>query len=92
MEYVNGKDVLPTELLEQIQNYLDGAILYIPKKDERASWGELSGSRDEVRRRNNEIVRNYRNGYTIERLTDLFCLSRSSIKKIIYSAGVSRTG
>ena len=32
LSYINGKNVLPKELLEEIQKYVEGEIIYIPKK------------------------------------------------------------
>ena len=34
MKYVNAKDVLPQELIEQLQNYVQGSYVYIPKKED----------------------------------------------------------
>ena len=86
MKYKNGRDVLPPDLLTEVQKYLCGEILYIPKKDDvKASWGQLSGLRQEVRARNIDIVNSYRNGASINDLTEDFCLSEASIRKIIYS-------
>jgi len=49
LSYVNGKDVLPPGLLEELQGYIQGELLYIPKKtEERVRWGENSGSRKEI--------------------------------------------
>ena len=35
MKYKNAVAVLPTELIEEIQKYIQGEFLYIPKKDKR---------------------------------------------------------
>ena len=44
MKYVKAIDVLPQEIIEIIQNYVDGEYLYIPRKnDNKKSWGEKSG-------------------------------------------------
>lgn len=41
MNYVKAKNVLPSELLEKIQEYAAGTYLYIPQKCEnRKNWGE----------------------------------------------------
>ena len=86
MKYKNGRDVLPPDLLVEVQKYLCGEILYIPKKDEvKASWGQLSGLRQEVRQRNVRIFDCYLKGASIASLTEDFCLSEASIKKIIYT-------
>jgi hypothetical protein len=44
MSYVNATDVLPKILIEEIQRYVDGQLLYIPRKNENSlSWGEKNG-------------------------------------------------
>lgn len=41
MGYVNADDVLPKILVEEIQKYVDGQQIYIPRKNENSlSWGE----------------------------------------------------
>lgn len=86
MNYKNGKDVLPTELLNEVQKYIQGDILYIPKSDEkRTPWGEKSGARKAIRKRNKEIIRLYKNGQEINQLTKIYNLSESSVKKIVYT-------
>ena len=85
MTYRNGKDVLPPDVLTLIQNYVRGELLYIPQsEDSKLSWGQLSGSKEIVTRRNKSIVDLYKNGATIDDLTEEFCLSESSIRKIIH--------
>ena len=87
MRYINGKDVLPPELLKEIQKYLSGELMYIPRKDEpRAAWGQKSGLREQVFKRNSKIVELYRKGKSVLDLTDEYCLSEASIRKIIYSS------
>ena len=86
MKYKNGKDVLPPELLKEVQKYLCGELLYIPRKDDsRATWGQHSGLREQVFSRNCRIVESYRTGKSVSDLTDEYCLSEASIRKIIYS-------
>ena len=86
LRYRNGKDVLPPELLDEVQKYLCGEMLYVPKKDEtKASWGQLSGSKNQVQMRNVRIVAQYKSGVSITELIHEFCLSEASIRKIIYS-------
>ncbi|MFC4807853.1 CD3324 family protein [Paenibacillus sp. GCM10023250] len=84
MAYKNGRDVLPPNLLEELQRYIQGELLYIPKPDnERAAWGEKSGSRVLIARRNEEIYRCYRDGSTVRELERRYHLSGESIRKII---------
>lgn len=84
MSYKNGKDVLPPSLLKQLQEYIQGEIIYIPKKEQkRAGWGENNGTRIIIERRNREIFRMYQNGSTVMELIKVFHLSEDSIRKII---------
>lgn len=84
MSYVNGKDVLPPELLEKLQGYIQGELLYIPRKTEqRVRWGENSGSRQEIASRNEEIFCSHRSGSTLPELQKKYHLSEESIRKII---------
>ena len=85
MSYRNAKDILPPKLLEELQNYVQGETIYIPQKENiRANWGRKSGTREVISFRNKEIFQKYNEGLTIEELTELFCLSHESIRKIIY--------
>ena len=35
MDYIRATEILPQELIEQLQEYVDGAAVYIPKKRRR---------------------------------------------------------
>ncbi|MFD0870626.1 Uncharacterized conserved protein [Chlamydia abortus] len=84
MSYKNGKDVLPPSLLKQLQEYIQGEIIYIPKREKkRAGWGENNGARLLLERRNKEIYRQYKNGSKMVELIQTFHLSEDSIRKII---------
>jgi Mor family transcriptional regulator len=82
--YRNGKDILPANLLKELQRYIQGEIVYIPKKeDRRAGWGENNGTRATMERRNKEIFRLYKNGVSTVELSRNYHLSEDSIRKII---------
>jgi Mor family transcriptional regulator len=84
MSYKNGKDVLPPSLLKQLQDYIQGEIIYIPKKEQkRAGWGENNGTRLIIEKRNREIYGRYKGGSTIFELIQMYHLSEDSIRKII---------
>ncbi|HYE82226.1 MAG TPA: CD3324 family protein [Clostridia bacterium] len=84
MDYKNGKEILPSELLEQLQEYVQGNLVYIPKKEEnRTGWGEGNGARTAIRHRNYEICEAHKNGVKIAELAAIFCLSEDSIRKIL---------
>ncbi|BBI31538.1 CD3324 family protein [Cohnella abietis] len=84
MIYKNGRDVLPPSLLKELQKYVQGELVYIPKpSDRRASWGEVSGTRKLLAERNEEIYRFFTSGWTIMDLEKKYHLSGESIRKII---------
>ncbi len=87
MDYKNGKVVLPSELLEQLQEYVQGNLIYIPKKEKnRAGWGENSGAKTVIMNRNYEICEAHKNGIKTAELASIFCLSEDSIRKILRTA------
>lgn len=86
MRYVNARDVLPPSLLREVQQYLCGDLLYVPKKEQsKAAWGQKSGARSNLLLRNRDIINSYRSGTTVYELMDVYCLSEASIRKIIYN-------
>ncbi|MDW0115346.1 CD3324 family protein [Sporosarcina thermotolerans] len=86
MKYVNAKSIFPKELLEEIQKYVNGEMVYVPiSKGLQKKWGERSGSKNYLKQRNLEIRQRFSVGVTIEQLSNQFFLSHDSIKKIVYS-------
>jgi Mor family transcriptional regulator len=84
LQYKNGKEILPTELLKELQKYIQGEIIYIPTLEtKRKAWGENNGTRDSIRKRNTEIYNLYKQGFSIDELMSSFNLSEDSIRKII---------
>ncbi len=84
MKYINAAEILPEHLLKELQTYIDGDVLYIPKSSTKKEWGAASGSRTFYRERNQEIQRLYREGASIDSLVERYSLAHSTIKKIIY--------
>lgn len=85
MKYINANEILPKPLIKELQNYVQGGYVYVPiKTDERKSWGEQSGYRLELDRRNEKIRQEYKNGVSLDILADRYYLSVSAVKKIIY--------
>ncbi|WP_270501074.1 CD3324 family protein [Clostridium butyricum] len=84
MKYVKAQDVLPEELIELIQKYIDGNYLYIPRRnDNRKSWGESTGIKNILKIRNREIYIKYKNGMSVDALSKEYYLSEKSIRRII---------
>lgn len=85
MKYLKAKNVLPEELINLIQEYVDGEFLYIPRKlGEQKAWGEMSGSRETLKLRNKQIYTLYLNGDSIEEISSAYYLSEQSIRRIVY--------
>lgn len=85
MKYQNGVDLLPLCLIKQIQEYVDGCTIYIPRKDAKSClWGEKSSSRFYYEIRNKQIKDDFRKGLTIDTLAKMYNLSVDSIKRIVY--------
>lgn len=76
---------LPADLLQEIQKYIQGESIYIPKpKAAYKKWGENSGGRKHTADRNQQIRALFQSGMNIEQLADHYHLSVETIKKIVY--------
>jgi Mor family transcriptional regulator len=86
MKYVNANHILPEKLIMEIQKYVQGETIYIPKPETAyRKWGSLSGGRRMLDKRNAAIRSAFMNGTTIQDLADQHFLSIETIKKIVYS-------
>lgn len=84
MAYTNASEVLPAQLLEAIQNHVDGAYLYIPRKEEnRRRWGEGNDARTLLRARNAAIREAYLCGTPVNEIAASYCLSPKTVYKIL---------
>ena len=84
MGYRKAEEILPMEIIELIQKYVDGENIYIPrKKNQRKEWGDRTLIRQELESRNLQIVTDHQNGYKIQELTTKYFLSIKSIQRII---------
>lgn len=84
MSYIKASDILPEDLIRAIQQYVDGACLYIPRKPEnRHFWGQDTGYRTELRERNQRIRADRLRGMRIAELASTYHLSEKSIRRIL---------
>lgn len=91
MGYIRAEEILPREMIELIQQYVDGTNIYIPRKQEnRQEWGARTTYRVELRNRNHMIYRDYLSGMTIYELAETYYLSEKSIQRIIRQERLSR--
>ena len=84
MKYKKASEVLPESLLKEVQKYAAGETLYFPKNRERQKWGEKTGARTFFQERNTEIREKYLQKISIEHLSDEYCLSVETIRKIVF--------
>jgi Mor family transcriptional regulator len=91
MPYVKAEDVLPADLLKEIQKYVHGSLIYVPRAgDGKAEWGDKSGAREHFDRRNAAIREAKRAGATIRELAGEYHLSEDGIRKVLYGMPKSR--
>ena len=84
MSYKKAIDLIPADLLAQIQQYVNGGYIYIPKADKsRAEWGSNTVIRAELALRNQNIYEDYLNGMTSPQLAGKYYLSEKSIHRIL---------
>lgn len=84
MSYIKAIEVLPEELLDLIQKYVEGEYIYIPKKEcNRKLWGETTKSKKETAARNTDIYKKYKEGVSVKVLSQMYYLSPKSIQRII---------
>lgn len=84
MKCKNAADVLPDELLKELQKYVSGESLYIPSDKERKKWGSGFGARKFYAQRNEEIQYKFFHNMSIEELAEEYSLSTETIRKIVY--------
>lgn len=84
MGYKNLQEILPDELIKQIQKYIDGENVYIPrKKENRKCWGDGTTTKMLIEARNIEIYQKYQYGYRVIDLANEYHISTQGIYKIL---------
>lgn len=84
MSYRKAKNLLPAELVELIQKYVDGEYIYIPKREEnKKSWGSSTSTIKELASRNSSIYYDYLSGMKVATLSEKYFLSSKSIQRIV---------
>lgn len=84
MGYIRAEEILPNEIIELIQKYVDGQNIYIPKKENnRSEWGNKTGLRQELIIRDTNIYNDFDMGMKTWELAEKYFLSEKSIQRII---------
>lgn len=84
MKYINAAEILPEQLLRELQTYIAGSVIYIPEASAKKQWGTVSGSRAYYQERNAEIQSLYKEGHSLTTLSQKYGLAYSTIRKIVY--------
>ena len=84
MSYIKAEKILPEALVREIQRYVEGAYIYIPRKPgNRRIWGQETGYRAELRERNCRICHDHAQGMDLWTLCEKYHLSEKSIRRIL---------
>ena len=84
MSYIKAEEILPEELIRQIQEYADGVYLYIPRKPgARHPWGQDTQYKAELNLRNQQICNDHAQGVSVAALSLQYHLSEKSIRRIL---------
>lgn len=85
MSYIKAEEILPVEIIEIIQQYVDGVNIYVPKKkDNRAGWGQLNHAKEKIYARDKKIYLEYNQGLKVKELAERYYLSEKSIWRILH--------
>ncbi len=85
MKYLNAQAILPDALVKELQAYVQGGYIYVPVgQEQQKRWGEVSGYRQELAQRNQQIKEEYLSGVSMKCLSEKHCLSLYAVRKIIY--------
>lgn len=84
MSYIKAEEILPETLIREIQQYVDGAYIYIPRKPGgRHAWGQETDYKAELQARNAKIRSDYAAGIGVSALSRKYHLSEKSIRRIL---------
>ena len=84
MSYIKAEEILPEELIRQIQKYVDGVYIYIPRKPgTRHQWGQETDYKSELKIRNDSIRNDHASGVSVALLSRRYHLSEKSIRRIL---------
>ena len=85
MKYVKAQAVFPESLLLEMQKYIQGELVYIPKSPSNyKKWGANTGSKNTIVQRNRNMVQAFKSGTSVSQLAELYNLAEDTIKKIVY--------
>ena len=81
MKYRKVTDILPAELVDKIQDYIQGEYIYIPRREKNKS--NATAYQKELQRRDANIYLKVLEGISKKELAEKYNLSGSSIRRIV---------
>jgi Mor family transcriptional regulator len=86
MKYRNAAELLPPQLLLELQKYAQGETFYVPKI-KRESWGAATGAKTFYSQRNLDIRNQFSRGVDLEKLSEDHFISEDAVKKMFIKRG-----
>ena len=84
MGYIKAEEILPLEIIELIQQYVDGKSIYIPRKSShRQAWGTGTQIKQDLLKRDRQIYEDHLAGTYTKELACKYYLSEKSIQRIL---------
>lgn len=84
MGYIKAEDILPEDVLALVQQYVDGQMIYIPRRSGcHKSWGAGTQTKKELLIRNRQMYEAYCSGVTVAELSQKYYMTEKSIRRII---------
>lgn len=84
MGYRKAEEILPIEIIELIQQYVDGENIYIPRRPSyRQAWGTGTQIKQELSKRDKQIYNEHLAGSNTAELACKYYLSEKSIQRIL---------
>ncbi len=82
MKYRNAKKIFPDDMIAELQKYVQGEYVYIPIKDKTTNVN-ITEYGMEIQKRDEHIYTKSLEGLSNHKLSKIYCLSESSIRRII---------
>lgn len=88
MGYKRADQILPNEILELLQRYVSGETIYVPgKQGSKRKWGSNTGTKEDLYRRNRQILAKCQQGASVSELAAQYYLTEKSIRRILKATG-----
>lgn len=84
MSYSRAEEVLPEDVLAIVQQYVDGQMIYIPRKtDHKRMWGACTDTKRNLELRNACMYAKFQEGISVKALAEEYFLAEKSVQRII---------